>query len=402
VGYEEEITDTVTIQRSTYFLAGQAVATRISGDPDPDKNGLFFLHSDHLGSNSFMSYGAGHTSGTAGAMVLGTLARYLPFGDWRAQPSADLTDIGFTGHKGNNLGSNDIGLIYMNARYFVGSIGRFASADTIVPDPTNPQSYNRYAYGYNNPLRFTDPTGHCVIEDDLGGQCTPMPPPSLATPLVDFTAVNGQVWTAEEKATVQAGAWQVAKTLYGASDGQFSSPRQAFLGVYGSTVTFHKTGTFSEYGNLGFANSQNEILVYNHASGSVISEGARWVAHELGHAFDKALHPNTTDDRDYGQGTIDLATSDIGLTNERGNYVPIAGGCNAGNYLTSCYIRRSGYDAGYVDEFNVSPTPMEDFADMFSGYAFGFADNAAGQARYGWMDSQMSAWINLAVTNNNR
>jgi RHS repeat-associated protein len=170
-GYEEEITDTVTIQRSTYFasagsaqaLAGQAIAIRISGDPDTDKNGLFFLHSDHLGSNSFMTYGPSHPSGTAGTLVPGTLARYHPFGDWRAQPFADLTDIGFTCHKGNNLGSNDIGLIYMNARYYVGSIGRFASADTIVPDPANPQSYNRYAYSYNNPLKYVDPSGHCVF-----------------------------------------------------------------------------------------------------------------------------------------------------------------------------------------------------------------------------------------------
>jgi hypothetical protein len=43
----------------------------------------------------------------------------------------------------------------------VPSVGRFASADTIVPDPTNPQSYNRYSYVLNNPLNLADPTGHC-------------------------------------------------------------------------------------------------------------------------------------------------------------------------------------------------------------------------------------------------
>jgi len=30
----------------------------------------------------------------------------------------------------------------------------------IVPDPTNPQHFNRYTYAGNNPLRYTDPTGH--------------------------------------------------------------------------------------------------------------------------------------------------------------------------------------------------------------------------------------------------
>ncbi len=51
---------------------------------------------------------------------------------------------------------------------------------------------------------------------------------------------------------------------------------------------------------------------------------------------------------------------------------------------------------------------MEDIADMFSGYVYGFAqgddydanDRAAGKARYNWMDSQMLTWINLAITNN--
>ncbi len=82
-----------------------------------------------------MSYGQGHPN--PGAKVLNSDARYLPFGDWRVEPSHDLTDQGFTGHKHND----NLGLIYMNARYYVGSIGRFASADTIVPYPSNPRAF---------------------------------------------------------------------------------------------------------------------------------------------------------------------------------------------------------------------------------------------------------------------
>jgi hypothetical protein len=55
-----------------------------------------------------------------------------------------------------------------NARYYVAEIGRFASADTIVPDPLNPQSFNRYAYVLNNPLKFADPSGHCAEFGDDG------------------------------------------------------------------------------------------------------------------------------------------------------------------------------------------------------------------------------------------
>ena len=50
----------------------------------------------------------------------------------------------------------------MNARYYLPGIGRFASPDTIVPDPADPQSFNRYSYGLNNPVKYVDPTGHCA------------------------------------------------------------------------------------------------------------------------------------------------------------------------------------------------------------------------------------------------
>ena len=41
-------------------------------------------------------------------------------------------------------------------------MGRFLSADTIVPQPSDPQLLNRYSYVRNNPLVFTDSSGHCI------------------------------------------------------------------------------------------------------------------------------------------------------------------------------------------------------------------------------------------------
>ena len=65
----------------------------------------------------------------------------------------------------------------MNARWYLPGLGRFISADTIVPNPTNPQSYNRYSYVRNQPLNFTDPTGHrqCGASNDCSD---PLPPTS--------------------------------------------------------------------------------------------------------------------------------------------------------------------------------------------------------------------------------
>jgi hypothetical protein len=51
----------------------------------------------------------------------------------------------------------------MGVRWYDGRIGRWVSPDSIIPDPANPQSLNRYSYVYNNALRHTDPDGHgCV------------------------------------------------------------------------------------------------------------------------------------------------------------------------------------------------------------------------------------------------
>ncbi|HVX56709.1 MAG TPA: RHS repeat-associated core domain-containing protein, partial [Candidatus Saccharimonadales bacterium] len=54
------------------------------------------------------------------------------------------------------------GLDYFGARYFSGAQGRFTSPDAplIGQHPENPQSWNLYSYGLNNPLRYVDPTGH--------------------------------------------------------------------------------------------------------------------------------------------------------------------------------------------------------------------------------------------------
>ncbi len=34
------------------------------------------------------------------------------------------------------------------------------SADSLIPEPENPHSFNRFSYVYENPVNFVDPTGH--------------------------------------------------------------------------------------------------------------------------------------------------------------------------------------------------------------------------------------------------
>ena len=62
------------------------------------------------------------------------------------------------------------GLYYYNFRYYDPLLARFTQPDDIIPNFADPQSYNRYSYCVNNPLRYTDPSGHGageVVSDAL-------------------------------------------------------------------------------------------------------------------------------------------------------------------------------------------------------------------------------------------
>jgi RHS repeat-associated protein len=121
---------------------------RVTGDPTPANNGVFYLLGDHLGSTS-VSYRVSDGQ---------TLTqRYYAWGGIRPGPNNALpTDYTFTGQK-----LDATGLMYYGARYYDSSLGRFLSADTIVPQAGNPQALNRYSYVNNNPLKYVDPSGHC-------------------------------------------------------------------------------------------------------------------------------------------------------------------------------------------------------------------------------------------------
>ena len=58
------------------------------------------------------------------------------------------------------------GLDYVGARYRSGAQGRFTTVDPMMASAraTDPQTWNRYTYTLNNPLRFVDPNGLEVPE----------------------------------------------------------------------------------------------------------------------------------------------------------------------------------------------------------------------------------------------
>jgi RHS repeat-associated protein len=69
-----------------------------------------------------------------------------------------LIDRGYTGHE--HLWT--VGLVHMNARLYDAKLHRFLQPDNFVQDPSSTQNYNRYAYCWNNPLKYTDPSGEFI------------------------------------------------------------------------------------------------------------------------------------------------------------------------------------------------------------------------------------------------
>ena len=101
--------------------------------------------------------------------------RYLPlvpervFGAVRDDiGTISQTDFGYTFQR--NL--PDTGLMDYKARFYDPYLNRFIQPDTLVPNPVNPQSWNRFSYVGNNPINFSDPTGHMLINDSGGTVCS--------------------------------------------------------------------------------------------------------------------------------------------------------------------------------------------------------------------------------------
>ncbi len=130
---------------------------------------LTLLFTDHLGSVDLAINIAGGMFLNFAVSSTRTKYSYDAWGqrrdetDWvgaheltTAELAAQHTDRGFTGHEM----LDELGLVNMNARIYDPLLGRFLSADTIVPHPSDLQSYNRYSYCDNNPLSRIDPSGH--------------------------------------------------------------------------------------------------------------------------------------------------------------------------------------------------------------------------------------------------
>ncbi|WP_250185212.1 RHS repeat domain-containing protein [Leptospira weilii] len=90
--------------------------------------------------------------------------QYLPYGETFVQRG----DLNFAPKYNSQELDRESGFYFYNARYYDPGIARFTSADTLIPDEHNSQSWNRFSYVNGNPIQYKDPTGHLPQDYDAG------------------------------------------------------------------------------------------------------------------------------------------------------------------------------------------------------------------------------------------
>jgi RHS repeat-associated protein len=130
------------------FAGRQRVASVIQGGYTQ------MYHPDHLGSTWLVTDLSG---------AIKEKDEYFPFGTYRPSPETFDYDPSFPDAYYTFTGQEDddeVSVFNFKARLYDPLLGRFISPDSIVQEPGDPQSHNRYSYGRNNPVNYVDTSGH--------------------------------------------------------------------------------------------------------------------------------------------------------------------------------------------------------------------------------------------------
>ena len=140
-----------------------------------------YFHGDHLGSTSVLT----EASGTEEERN-----SYRPYGALQTHTGTADVAYKYTGQERDA----STALYFYQARYYAQGLGRFVSPDSLVPDALDPQAFNRYAYARNNPVRYTDPTGHSWFDDWPPGDWNPVPEVPETVPMLSEHVVTAPPW----------------------------------------------------------------------------------------------------------------------------------------------------------------------------------------------------------------
>jgi RHS repeat-associated protein len=154
------------LNRSYAYLNGQRIAEYGDGT-------TYFHHKDHLGSTRLM---------TDINRSFHDNIDYVPFG--QRITGGTGTSYEFADYEYDNESGHDTTWF----RQYAWQLGRWMTPDPAglaAVDPSNPQSWNRYAYVLNNPMVYVDPLGLC------GGGGQAHPPTPCADPDNPYPSAGG-------------------------------------------------------------------------------------------------------------------------------------------------------------------------------------------------------------------
>jgi len=159
----DPLSGTWSWSRDYVYRDGILLAEYLAAEPGPGPQRHY--HVDHLGTPRLITDAGGYKV---------SLHTYWPFGAEARGSERDTERMKFTGHERDaNPGAPGQELDYMHARYYGGIEGRFLSVDPTWSSSalSQPQTWNRYSYVLNNPVRYTDPDGRCtnVLDCTLEG-----------------------------------------------------------------------------------------------------------------------------------------------------------------------------------------------------------------------------------------
>lgn len=162
--------NTGEVQHKHFIYAdGKLIALNTQTD-EPDKSlknkQIRYLHYDALNSVDMITDGYGLVVERRSYDTWGKQRKVT----WREEGPLDvvqqtITNRGYTGHEE----IVEVGLVHMNGRVYDQELGRFISPDPFIQSPYVSNSFNRYAYVINNPLKYTDPNGYWFTDENGNG-----------------------------------------------------------------------------------------------------------------------------------------------------------------------------------------------------------------------------------------
>ncbi|GIX22012.1 MAG: hypothetical protein KatS3mg121_0795 [Gammaproteobacteria bacterium] len=123
-----------------------------------------YYHRDHLGSVVAVSDDVGLLGGDGRHVELYS---FDPFGaardpaDWSTPTEPVRPSPGNLDYTGQEA-LPEVGLIHMNGRLYDPELGVFLGPDPYIQAPDLAQNHQRYGYAFNNPLKYTDPSGYFI------------------------------------------------------------------------------------------------------------------------------------------------------------------------------------------------------------------------------------------------